>query len=103
METIYISHPYSGDEDKNREETRRIASDLAKEFPNILFINPLDAMQHTIELPYDVVLKQCIELLDRCDAILMTGDWKTSKGCVVEYNWAKEHKMPIYERGDCIG
>lgn len=98
MKMLYISHPYTGNEQQNLQLAEEVAAKLAKEFQHILFINPLNSMRHlkTAELEYDVVLAQCIELLDRCDGIIMAGNWVQSRGCREEYNHAIAHNKLVF-------
>ena len=102
MNLIYISHPYTGNEEQNKEEAMQISADLAKLHPEILFINPLSAMQHTTVagLDYEPILKQCLTLLSKCDGMIMTGDWQNSKGCNAEFQFAKENKMRLWNSVD---
>ena len=102
MKFIYISHPYTGQEVKNRSNAGKIAAELAKKAPHILFINPLDAMRHlkTAEAPYEDILEKCKALLTKCDGIIMAGDWKNSYGCMAEYEHAKSLRMTIWESID---
>jgi hypothetical protein len=37
-----------------------------------------------------------LELLARCDAMLMTPDWERSTGAKAEREWASVHDMPIF-------
>lgn len=99
MDMIYISHPYTGMEVKNRKSAEEIARTLAVKFPHIIFVNPLNAMRHlrNTKIPYDAVLAQCKALLANCNGIIMAGDWKDSKGCMAEFNFAKEMQIPIWE------
>lgn len=99
---VYISHPYSGNEDKNIKEAQEITIELATKNPNKTFINPLATFHHLeiINASYENCLKQCLELLSVCDSIIMTGDWKNSKGCLVEYEYAKEHGLELIEYGN---
>ena len=57
MNMIYISHPYTGGERDNRKAAAAIAAGLARKYPHILFVNPLDAMRHlkAAKIPYDTV------------------------------------------------
>ena len=98
MNAFYISHPYTGDEDKNRAEAIYITAKLAAKYPNILFINPLVAMYHTMtaELDYDTVMFQCQELIRRSDGVIMTGNWQESKGCMMEYYFACKNHMLVW-------
>lgn len=102
MKMIYISHPYSGQEVKNRSQAVKIAAGLFKKTPYVLFINPLDVMRHlkTAKASYEVVMEKCKALLEKCDGIIMTGEWKASNGCMEEYNYAKSLRIPIWESFD---
>lgn len=95
MKIFYVSHPYTGDEEKNRKESRDITAMLKDHHPQYIFINPLDAMRYTTGLPYEESIKQCLELLQICDGIIMTGDWRHSIGCYREYKAALARKMEI--------
>lgn len=98
MFTVYLSHPYTGDEEKNRLKARQIAARIIREYPGIAVVNPLDALQYakTTELSYSETLKIDIELLSRCDAVLVCGDWKSSRGCRREVQAAYEREIPIF-------
>lgn len=37
MEVLYISHPYTGNEEENRKEARRITEILARLYPDTVF------------------------------------------------------------------
>lgn len=95
MKIFYVSHPYTGDEEKNRKEARDITAMLKDHYPQYIFINPLDAMRYTTGLPYEESIKQCLELLQICDGIIMTGDWKNSVGCNKEFMAASGCGMEI--------
>lgn len=99
MEMIYISHPYTGNEKGNRKEAAQITKMLGKKYPYITFVNPLSVLLHLKDanLAYDTVLEQCKAVLEKCDGIIMAGDWNSSKGCVEERNLAIEHRMVIWE------
>lgn len=96
---IYISHPYTGNEAHNISEAESIAVDLAKRHPKTLFINPLAVMKHEgiAKRSYHVIIDNCLELLGYCQAVIFTGDWRYSKGCMAEYGYAKAKGMIIYE------
>ena len=98
MEMIYISHPYTGKEKKNRKTAETIAMELSQKYPSIVFVNPLNAMQHLkdTDISYDTVLEQCKMLLSKCDGIIMAGDWMNSKGCMIEHDFAKRQKIIVW-------
>lgn len=96
---IYISHPYTGNEQENIADAENIAVDLAKKHPKTLFINPIAVMKHEgiANREYLLIIDDCLELLSHCQAIIFIGDWQNSKGCMCEYGWAKSKGMIIYE------
>ena len=72
---------------------------LAAKCPDMIFVNPLDAMLHLSDsdIPYDVVLEQCKALIAKCDGVIMTVDWKDSKGCNAERDVVKEQHIPVWD------
>lgn len=42
MKLVYLAHPYGGDE-KNVEDAKQIVKQLVKEFPERVFLSPLQA------------------------------------------------------------
>lgn len=47
-------------------------------------------------LAYSDVLLQTLELMDRCDGVIMTGDWLCSEGCQSEIASALLSRKPVY-------
>ena len=99
MEMIYLSHPYTGNEKENRAKVRRIAASLAEEYPDTLFMNPLDAMRHAAEagLDYETTIGQCIELMRRCDGVILLDGWRGSVGCRKEFRAARDSGTRIHD------
>lgn len=48
------------------------------------------------EIPDDVILKGMINIMMRCDAVLVVGNWKKSQGTLAEMARAEEHGKPIF-------
>jgi nucleoside 2-deoxyribosyltransferase len=46
--------------------------------------------------PDDVWLDGDLELLRRCDAVIMTADWQRSSGATAEHAFAKQHGIPVF-------
>ena len=100
MKMFYISHPFTGNEEQNRQEARKITALLKREYPQYIFINPLDAIKYAENVPewnYEEILNQCIDIMYKCDGIIMTGQWENSRGCLAEKEAAQREKMEIYE------
>ena len=99
MKLIYISHPFSGDEEKNRAKIKAIKSYCMKTTDPIqeLYINPIAAIGAAQSFSYRNIIEQCLILLSRCDRLLLCGDWQTSRGCWAEYAFAVSRGIPIEE------
>jgi len=95
MVKVYVSHPYTGDEARNIADADRICVQLADLYPDILFVNPLSAMQHMRNRSYDEVMEQCLELMLICDAVLLTGAYENSDGCFTEAAAAVSAGKPV--------
>lgn len=96
MQVFYLSHPFTGNEEKNRIETTKLMQLLGSTFPQYVFLSPIDAMkpmEHLLD--YDIILSQTLELLKRCDGIILTGRWQESNGCQAEYDLAKKLCLSI--------
>ena len=96
MKLVYIAHPFNGDE-KNVEDTRQIIKRLLKEYPNYVFLSPLQAVGfYYDDVPYMQGIAHCFELLSRCDELWLCQDWEKSRGCCMEYAFAKAKDIPVY-------
>lgn len=94
---IYVAHPYGGAQ-KNVTEAKELVKKFAAFTPQCFFITPLTAMLREYkEETYDRDMELCLKLLNRCDALILTGEWKTSQGCVLEYDHARKLHIPIYQ------
>ena len=40
-------------------------------------------------------MEHCFEVLRRCDELWIAGDWRESRGCNMEYGFAKAKGIPI--------
>ena len=95
MRLVYLAHPYGGDE-KNVEDAKRIVKKLVKECPHTVFLSPLQATGfYYNDIPYINGMDHCIELLKRCDELLLCKGWQDSKGCCMEYAAAQITNKPI--------
>ena len=89
MRTVYLAHPYGGDEN-NVEDAKQMVKRLVKKFPETVFLSPLQATGfYYNDIPYMEGMNHCIELLSRCDELWLCDGWQDSKGCCMEYAAAK--------------
>lgn len=113
----YLAHPYApiaksskvfvkvfaGEiKEANVEETGDIAYEIMKKYPNLTIISPLHAYSF-LEGNYEKeteILKYDFRLLSRCDILILSGNWRNSKGCMSEYGYAKAKGIRIYEYVD---
>lgn len=81
----YLAHPYTGDEEKNRERALKAEELLRKATPNAEFFNPVGRMTERFRgMSYAGIMARCRGELTRCDGIVFCGDWKESTGCRIE-------------------
>lgn len=96
---VYVAHPCGGLIRKNRKECRQIVKMLTKNLgEKYVFISPILNFGHMYyDVDYICGIETCIDLLQRCNILLLTGDWKNSKGCLCEYGAARAMQMPVSE------
>lgn len=99
MKILYVSHPFTGREEENRKEARKITADLQRKYPEYHFYNPLDALQAQGDagLDYKTILIHCQCIIYACDGIILTGNWTQSKGCMKEKYFAELAQKPVFE------
>jgi hypothetical protein len=88
---IYIAHPFQG-KATNVEKAEKIILELIEKYPDYTFYSPLHATGFFyFKKTYEEGMKDCIEMLSRCDEVWFCKGWQNSKGCNIEMNWCKEH------------
>lgn len=95
MKKIYIAHPYGG-ELGNKQKVENYLKTLYKTKPGNLYISPIHALGFLYsEMDYITGMEYCFALLEMCDEIWMCGDWEESRGCNIEWGYAKARGIPI--------
>jgi hypothetical protein len=56
----------------------------------------LNTANFTGELPDQAFLDGDLAILSRCDAVLLTSEWKRSAGAISEYEYAQENDIPVF-------
>lgn len=94
---VYIAHPFQG-KPKNVKKVEKIILELIKKYPDYTFYSPLHATGFFyFAKSYEEGMKDCIEMLSRCDEAWFCKGWQRSRGCNIEMSWCKEHGMPYKE------
>lgn len=94
---LYVAHPFGGDLDNvSRAEIQ--LSKLQKLLPRHTLVSPIHNWGY---LDYEMAdqvaaIGDCVNLLLRCDALIVTGRWELSAGCRAEYIAAKVKGLPIF-------
>lgn len=102
MKLIYIAGPFSGptrtDVERNIRRAVHTGITLAQRgvFPVIPHANTADPDFEKAQ-PYQFWIDGTMKLLEKCDAVFMTGDWWDSKGAMAERDRALELGMPVFE------
>jgi hypothetical protein len=106
MKVVYIAGPFTGktawDVECNVREAEKIALQVAKAGAMPLCPHTNSRFfygQCTADFWYDGTL----ELLKRCDAIVMLPNWQASKGSLMEHTYAKEHGMQVFYHNPAFG
>lgn len=93
---VYVAQPFGGDTDAYK-VARRIIRDLIKNYPQTIFISPILQYGFMYEdVEYIEGLEICINLLRRCDRLLLLRGWRESRGCMAERAAARALGIPIY-------
>ena len=103
MITVYESHPFSGNEEKNRRHARKLATQICKMVwennSQIAILNPCDCIRYAenAHLSYGQCIDICLALLDKCDVMFLMKGWDNSRGCVLETAYALEKGILVTE------
>ena len=90
MRVLFVSHPFGG-QYSNYKKIKNLIEMLNsyKYTGKYVFVSPVLMFAGLYgERTFEEDIEACKEILDRCDGILMCGDWKNSVGCMEEYRFA---------------
>jgi len=101
MKLLYISGKYTANSIWETQENIRIAEKYLIKYLNLGYAvhcpHKNTAMLDGI-VGIDTSMNNDLEILKRCDCIVMLPDWKESKGANIEHSLAQDmHKEIIYE------
>ena len=92
---VYMSHAFQGLQE-NVEEVEELTRELVELNPEHTFISPINCfgfMFHDTE--YEHGLRMCIDLLDRCDMMVVSGEWLNSVGVNREIDYCFQNNIPV--------
>ena len=94
---VYISGPYSGKISENIQKARTVAIQVW-EAGYMVFCPHLNTIhfENDCKCVYEDYLAGDIEIINRCNAVLMVEGWEGSNGATQEYNYAKAYGLPIF-------
>lgn len=96
MLLYYVAHAYSN-KPENKEKVEAIIRRKVKDDPLNVYISPIHAFGYLYqEVEYWRGVDMCLELLRRCDVLILCPGWETSAGCRAEKLYAEGHGIPIW-------
>lgn len=96
---IYIAGPLRSDTPISVRRNVEAARDLGL---RVAEAGAYPVIPHTMTADFDKLLTYqfwldgTLQLLARCDAIILTHTWEKSTGARAEHDWAQQHSMPSY-------
>lgn len=105
MKLVYVAGPFRGPNTWEVEQNIRRAEILALD---VWRLGAAALCPHTNTRFFDgaaddlLWLQGDIVMLSRCDAVIMTPDWRRSNGATAEYEYALHHGIPVFETLDAL-
>lgn len=94
---VYISGKYSGDIVTNIDKARKLAIEVWEAGFTALtpHLNTIH-FENDCQCTYEDFIDGDLELIKRCDCLLMLPEWDYSKGALMEHAEAKKLNKPIF-------
>jgi hypothetical protein len=95
---LYVSGKYSGDIDANIETAMVIAAELWIKGHAVIcpHANTAHFERRGLSLTYEDYIAGDLNMISRCDGLVMIPDWENSKGAVIEKDYAESLNIPIW-------
>lgn len=84
IKLIYLAHPYGG-KDENIQSAKKIHELLGGHIFNPVMYYPMLKELY----PESVIMELCLDMLSRCDELVVCEGWENSLGCQMEIEHAK--------------
>lgn len=100
MKVVYVAGPYRAADNWLIEQNIRRSEEMALEIWRLghVGISPHKLTQHyQYHLPDDVWLKGDLEILSRCDAVILLQGWENSSGTKAEIEFALRERIPVFK------
>jgi hypothetical protein len=102
MKLMYVAGAYTGktkeEVDLNIECAKKVGQVVVRKgwYPAIPHANTAGFDRTVSEVTYQFWIDGTLELMRRCDAVIMCPGWESSNGARGEHEEARRLKMPIY-------
>lgn len=100
MKIVYIAGPFRGKTEWDRQQNIRRAEGLALEVWRLgaAAICPHKNTEHFDgSAPDELWLRGDLEILRRCDAVILLPTWPRSQGAMFEKGFAEDNRIPVFE------
>lgn len=101
---IYVSGPYSGtpEQTKNHIAAARQVSIKLWEMGHAVICPHLNTANFELDCKatYEQYIEGDLNMIARCDALVMLPGWEGSKGAKIEYSYASALDIPIFQSTD---
>ena len=100
---IYVSGPYTKNDkngktqEENINQAREIGCRLWEKGHAVICPHENTSyFEKDCNITYDMYIKGDLDMVSRCDCLVMTPDWETSNGAILEHDYAISLRIPIY-------
>lgn len=98
---IYVAGPYAGDTARNIEQAAQIAAELWALGHAVICPHTNTAnFEKRVNVNFEQWIAGDLNMIARCDAVVLTPDWAGSPGVLIEKNYAEALGIPVHVAPD---